>query len=308
MLSNMVAHQLFFILITVDDDLNAYTVFETLNARGLELTPTALIRNHLFSLVGVPSDLDVLQRRWQSLMDIVGQRRFLEFLRYHLLCKHSQIRKRQLFKLVRNRAKTPEEVFKMLDDLEGRAELYTAILDPNHEYWVEDRQKAKMFVHELNLLCAQQQIPLLFAAWDRLDHNDFCRIFKLLNVILFQYIIVSKLNTNALEPVFHKAAKAVPDGKATTPSAIFELLKPIYVKDDKTQLDFGVLEVKTKGSKREVSKYILAALKLICRVNPVIHTQTQVPLSIYCPKNQTTCGRRPSLKDNGKTISIVLAI
>ena len=36
-LSETVARQLLFILITVDDELNAYTVFETLNARGLEL-------------------------------------------------------------------------------------------------------------------------------------------------------------------------------------------------------------------------------------------------------------------------------
>ena len=41
-LAETVARQLLFILITVDDELNAYTVFETLNARGLELTrPTS---------------------------------------------------------------------------------------------------------------------------------------------------------------------------------------------------------------------------------------------------------------------------
>ena len=39
-LSETVARRLLFILITVDDELNAYTLFETLNARGLELTTT----------------------------------------------------------------------------------------------------------------------------------------------------------------------------------------------------------------------------------------------------------------------------
>jgi hypothetical protein len=41
-------------VITVDDALNAYTVFETLNARGLELSATDLLKNHLFSKVRVP--------------------------------------------------------------------------------------------------------------------------------------------------------------------------------------------------------------------------------------------------------------
>ena len=48
LLSETVARQLLFILITVDDELNAYTVFEALNARALELTTTDLLKNHLF--------------------------------------------------------------------------------------------------------------------------------------------------------------------------------------------------------------------------------------------------------------------
>ena len=62
-LSETVARQLLFILITVDDQLNAYTVFETLNARGVEPTTTDLLKNYLFSRVKVASDLDVRQRR-----------------------------------------------------------------------------------------------------------------------------------------------------------------------------------------------------------------------------------------------------
>ncbi len=45
LLSETVARQLLFILITVDDELNAYTVFETLNSRRLELTTTDLWRD-----------------------------------------------------------------------------------------------------------------------------------------------------------------------------------------------------------------------------------------------------------------------
>ena len=75
LLSETVARQLLFILITVDDDLNAYTVFETLNARSLELTTTDLLKNHLFSRVRVRADLDALQRRWRDLVAIVEQER-----------------------------------------------------------------------------------------------------------------------------------------------------------------------------------------------------------------------------------------
>jgi hypothetical protein len=60
LVSDTLAWQLQFIRITVEDDFSAYTVFETLNARGLELSSTDLLKNYMFSLVPTPTDLDAL--------------------------------------------------------------------------------------------------------------------------------------------------------------------------------------------------------------------------------------------------------
>ena len=109
-LSETVARRLLFILITVDDELNAYTLFETLNARGLELTTTDLLKNYFFSKVRAGTDIDSLRRRWQALIATVTQERFPDFLRYHLLCEHPKIRRQRLFKLVRDRVRTPSRV------------------------------------------------------------------------------------------------------------------------------------------------------------------------------------------------------
>ena len=46
---------------------------------------------------------------------------------------------KRLFKLVRQRTTTPDEVFGLLDELERRAELFVAVADPNHHYWVGRR-------------------------------------------------------------------------------------------------------------------------------------------------------------------------
>lgn len=259
LVSETVARQLLFILITVDDELNAYTVFETLNARGLELTTTDLLKNYLFSRIAVPADLQVLQRRWRALIATVAQERFPEFLRYHLLCDEPKIRTQRLFKLVRERARTPGQVFSLLDALENRAELFAAIGDPTHGYWAE-MPEAKPFVRELNLFRVRQMMPLLFAAWERL-RADFVRILKLVSVVSFRYTVVSGLNTNALEPVYHVAAKAVLDGVATTPAAVFQRLRPIYVDDEKFEPDFALLSVDTGGQQKKLAKYILARLE-----------------------------------------------
>ena len=123
-LSETMARQLLFIQINVDNELNAYTVFETLNARGLELCSTDLIKNYIFSRIRVQADLEALQRRWKALIGTVRQERFPEFLRYHLLCEQSRIRSQRLFKIIRDRVKTPPEVFTLVDALENRSELY----------------------------------------------------------------------------------------------------------------------------------------------------------------------------------------
>ena len=260
LLSETMARQLLFILITVDDELNAYTVFETLNSRRLELTTTDLLKNFLFSQIRVAADLEVLQRRWRSLMATVDQARFPEFLRHHLLCELPRVRSQRLFKLVRDRTRTAADVFRLLGDLEGRADLFAAVSDPHHGYWT-DLPGAKEYIRDLNLFRVRQAMPLLFAAWESLPGNDFVRVLKLVSVISFRYAVVSGLNSNALEPVYHRAAKAVMDGDARTPAAVFEHLKPIYVDDERTKQNFALLAVRTRGQRKKLAKYVLARLE-----------------------------------------------
>lgn len=93
LLSETIARQLLFILILVDDELNAYTVFETLNVCGLELSSADLLKNFLFSQIKVKEDRVALQRRWRHLIATVRQERFPEFLCYHLLCKYKLVRR-----------------------------------------------------------------------------------------------------------------------------------------------------------------------------------------------------------------------
>lgn len=256
-LSETAARQLLFILITVDDELNAYTVFETLNARGLELTTTDLLNNYLFSLVKVRTDLKALQRRWAKLIATVDQERFAEFLRYHLLCKQSEVRSQRLFKLVRDRTKKQEDVFALLDELESRAELFAAVLDPNHGYWME-LPDARPYIRELSLFRVRQMMPLVFAILESFSEEDFVRVLKLLSVISFRYNVISSLNTNVLERVYPGAARAVIAGDATSSADVFELIKPVYVDDEKMRQDFSLFVINPRGRKKKLAKYILA--------------------------------------------------
>jgi len=259
-LSETVGRQLLFILITVDDEMNAYTVFETLNARGLELSSTDLLKNYLFSRIKVASDISVLQRRWKSLVSTVKQERFPEFLRYHLLCEYPKIRQQRLFKLIRDRVKTPDDVFNLITALEARAELFAALWDVRHEYWI-DNPACKQHIRDFALFKVRQITPLMFAAWERFSKDDFARLLKLISIVSFRYTVVSGLNPNDLEPAYHFAAKAVLDGTAPGAAEVFEKLRGIYVSDDKFRQDFATMEIATTGQRKLLAKYILCKLE-----------------------------------------------
>jgi hypothetical protein len=260
LLSESVARQLLFILITVDDDLNAYMVFETLNARGLELSSTDLLKNYLFSRIKVSADLEALQRRWRSLITVVRQERFPEFLRYHLLCEQPKIRTQRLFKMVRDRVTSPQQVFDLMEALDAKGELFAALSDSHHGYWTE-HPKCRPYIRELNLFRIRQMTPLLFAAWASLSKDAFADILMIVSVISFRYSVVGGLNTNALEPLYHQAAKAVLNGTAKSPRDVFQILSGIYVDDRKFEQDFAAVVVDTSGQSKRLAKFILCRLE-----------------------------------------------
>lgn len=286
LLSETVGRQLLFILITVDDEINAYTVFETLNARGLELSATDLLKNYLFSLIKVGADIEVLQRRWKAMVATVKQERFPEFLRYHLLCEFPKIRQQRLFKLIRDRVKTPADVFTLVEALESRAELFSALGDSRHEYWIEHKGCQK-YIRDLVLFRVRQMTPLLLAAWEKFSKPDFERTLKLVSVVAFRYTVVSGLNPNDLEPAYHFAAKAVLNDSATSPAAVFETLRSIYVNDDKFKQDFAMLDVPTSGQRKQLAKYVLCRLEEDAENRPCDHETDPGTIEHILPENPT---------------------
>lgn len=259
-LSRTAGRQLLFLLITVSDERNAYNLFETLNARGVRLTTTDLLKNHVFAQIRIPSDVDAMRGYWRALMGTVESERFPEFLRYHLLSRHARIRGPNLFQFVRDEFRTPRQVFDLVEQLESRAELFAALTDPWHECWREIPE-ARPLIQEHLLFRGREMTPLLFTVWEQFSRRDFVRVLKTVNTISFRYHIVSALSGSELEPVSARVAKAVADGEVKTPSAVFRSLRSIYIDDEETREDFAQLTIDTRGAGKKVVRHILARLE-----------------------------------------------
>ncbi|MFM6271828.1 MAG: DUF262 domain-containing protein, partial [Dolichospermum sp.] len=102
-----VVDRLFFTVIEVNDELDAFSVFETLNSRGVKLAPIDLLKNYLFSVVNKsPSSSHELETRrleeqWHKIVDTIGDANLTDFLRVHWNSKNTRVRESGLFKAVR---------------------------------------------------------------------------------------------------------------------------------------------------------------------------------------------------------------
>jgi hypothetical protein len=171
-----------------------------------------------------------------------------------------QVRSNHLYKIVRGRIQNTQNVFDLVRDLEDRAELYAALADVSHEFWI-DNPDCRPHIRERLLYRSQQAMPLLFVAWERFDRREFARVLRLVNVFTFRYTTVSNLNTNELEPLYHRAAKSVIDGVATNAGGVFRILREAYVDDGKFRQDFEYLELSTSGQGKHLARYILFRLE-----------------------------------------------
>ncbi len=259
-LSSLVAGRLLFIRITVVDQLNAYTVFETLNARGSELTPTDLIKNYLFSTVHTDLDFHRLERYWDRVIQSVETGRFPEFLRYFLSMEMPKVRREGLFRITRERVKSAKDAFSLLEDLQKYSDLFVALSDSGSDLWRDDKEAAQL-IRELSLFRVRQIYPVLFAAYRAFERVDFVRLLRLVVTVSFRFNIVSSLNTNELEDAYNKAAIGIARGEIRTPAQAFQAMRSVYVDDEKFRSDFTYLSFATSGPRKKLVRYILYSLE-----------------------------------------------
>lgn len=261
-LSARVASSLVFIQIKVQDELSAYTVFETLNARGLELTTTDLLKNYLFSLAAQSAvDLETVQLQWQKLVSIVEVAKFPDFLYHYVVSLGKEAKKHRLFGRLRELIKTREDVFDWLERLEQAAELYVALSDPNDELWFE-YPGAKSHVRELVLFGVDQYKPLILAA-KRVEKReiDLTRLLRLCAILSMRATIIGHRNTAEVLRAYQAAVKAVVEKRAASVKTIFTTMSDLYPTDEEFRSRFEVAQFDTGGPRKRLVKYILCALE-----------------------------------------------
>lgn len=279
-----IVDKLFFTVIEVTDQLNAFKVFETLNARGVQLSASDLLKNYLFSVVDETkphiSEIEELENIWSRITGKLGEQKFEDYLRYYWNSNHKAVHKKALFKTIKNNIQSKNQVFELIRSLYDTADLYLAIQNPEDDFW-KDKPELKNYLKVLKLFQIRQTYSLFLAGFKNLDLDKFKKLVKICSVISFRYNIVGGLNPNVQEEVYNTTALKIVANKSFEPSDF----RSIYVSDLNFENDFATKEFKNTTRNHKIVKYILSEIELYLYKNEIDPESDLYTIEHILPEN-----------------------
>jgi uncharacterized protein with ParB-like and HNH nuclease domain len=263
-----IVDKLFFTVIEVTDQLNAFKVFETLNARGVQLSSSDLLKNYLFSVMDESnphiSEIEELEKIWSKIVGKLGEQKFEDYLRYYWNSENKIVSKRNLFKTIKNSILSKEQVFNLIRDLNDTVDLYLAIQNPEDEYW-KGKPEIRENLKELKLYNIRQTYSLFISGLKNLEQEKILSLVKICSIISFRYNIIGGLNPNSQEEIYNKVARKIFTEKT------FNILdfQSIYVSDSNFENDFSTKEFKNTTRNHKIIKYIFANIESYLHKNNI---------------------------------------
>lgn len=251
---------LYFTIIRVSNEMNAFKVFETLNARGVQLSSADLLKNYLFSLVDNSSDypdrINTLEEKWSSLTKNIQAEKLPDFIRYYWNSKNKTVRSNDLFKAIRDNVKTGADVFNVINEMLGYSDVYMALKNPNDELWQGDRSLMEN-IELLNVFNLKQPYSLLMTAFKVLNQEAFASLLNDVIVVGFRYSVICGKNPNDIERVYNSIAISIFGNKQYDRA----LLMPVYVTDQEFIPIFNQRSFVDNARNNKIIKYILGKIE-----------------------------------------------
>jgi uncharacterized protein with ParB-like and HNH nuclease domain len=279
-----IVDKLFFTVIEVTDQLNAFKVFETLNARGVQLSSADLLKNYLFFVVDETkphiSEIEELENIWSKIVGKLGEQKFEDYLRYYWNSINKSVGKKNLFKTIKGSIKSKDQVFELIRNLNDTADIYLAIQNPEDEFW-KDKPEIRKSLKELKLFQIRQINSLFLSAIRNLEVENFRKLAKICSVISFRYNIIGGLNPNAQEDVYNTVALKILSNKR------FEVadFQTIYVSDLNFENDFSTKEFKNTTRNHKIVKYILSKIEVYQHRNEIDPESDLFTIEHILPEN-----------------------
>ncbi len=263
-----IADLLLFTTITVADDGNAYSIFETLNARGVQLSTPDLVKNYIFSLIDKDRDLPNSEiaywdELWGEIIIQLGKHKFSDFIRVDWNSRYELARSKNLFQKIKSKITNVENSKEYLRNLLETSQIYSALRDENDEFWKNYKDgvylcdnRFNLYLKTLNLFNVKAPLNALLAAFRHFSHSDFIRFLGFIETISVRYNFICDRPTGEQDRIYSKVARFITDTADVTLSGALPFLKNLYPSDKDFLASFSDKTLKTGGSDKK-ARYLL---------------------------------------------------
>ena len=251
------------IAIRVPDQINAYTMFETLNDRGLRASQTDILKNFLF---GKAQDrLHEIQMKWSSMVaaiETVGDEDLiLTYVRHHWTLTHGYTSERELAALVKTEVAGKQQAVTMVASLDELASDYTGLLNPlEYVGWPTVDKQTRAYIYVVTKVLAVEQIlPLLLAVLKKFEPVHSKTAMKMFLNWSVRFMVAGSGGGGPLDRAYGALAKEVMDGTIKTATQLREKVRQGVLRTD---AEFKQAFSKARVMKNALARYYMRALEL----------------------------------------------
>lgn len=251
------------ISIRVPDHINAYTMFETLNDRGLRASQTDILKNFLF---GKAQDrLTEIQMKWSSMaatIETVGDENLLlTYLRHHWTLSHGYTAEREMAALVKNEINGRQQALNMATGLDELAPDYIGLLNPlEHVGWQNVDKQTRAYIYIITRVLAIEQIlPLLLAVLKKFEVAQARTSMKMFLSWSVRFLVAGSGGGGPLDRAYGQLAKEVMGAEIKTANQLREKVRAGVLRTD---AEFKQAFSKARVTKTTLARYYLRALEL----------------------------------------------
>ena len=248
------------IVVEVNDEAAAYTIFEVLNDRGLELSVSDLLKNFIFRVAS--EKVNEAQAHWSLMVGILEgsgaeEKALKTFIRHVWASRNGVTREKELYDKIRQHVTGKQRAVTFAKELSDLARVYAALDNPSDDLWKEYGPAVRESIEALKLLKATQIRPLLLAIMAHFETKEVRRALPMLVCWTVRFMVVGKLGSGPLESGYADRAQEVSSGKTSTASQLFEASRGFLASDGEFEQGFAV----ARSSAQYLARFYLRVLE-----------------------------------------------
>lgn len=157
------------VFIQLDNEDDAYLIFETLNARGRDLKTSDLVKNLILKTIkSSNATLDSPKEAWNNLVksfDDISENSVIDsFLLHYWISKHCYSTDKKLFSHIKEYVlQSHENARVLIADLSFSASIYCKMLSPENNSWTKEQYEVRSSLINLNAFKVKQQSPFVMS-------------------------------------------------------------------------------------------------------------------------------------------------